>query len=56
MADSVEDEWVEVARVPLPTSMSNLSDDELEAVRQEIEIACGEALLVLIDGGTNEWK
>jgi hypothetical protein len=46
----VRDEWVEIASVPLPDSMANLSDEELEELRLFIENECNNELVRLIDG------
>jgi hypothetical protein len=46
----VRDEWVEIASVPLPGSMANLSDEELEELRLFIENECNNELVRLIDG------
>lgn len=46
----MSERWVEIASVPLPDSMANLSDEELEELRLFIENECNNELVRLIDG------
>ena len=45
----MSEKWVQIASVPLPESMADLSDEELEEVRVFVENRCVDEFLRLIE-------